>query len=76
MFNHISNSYYGIHGCTYLTEKITSDNLWYKRTYLSDIFGDIFPQDKISGICHLSCSYQAKEADSVKEKTYCIFHFI
>lgn len=34
------------------------------------------PQDKISGICHRSCSYQAKEADSVKEKTYCSFHFI
>lgn len=34
------------------------------------------PQDKISGICHLSCSYQAKEADSVKEKTYCSFYFI
>jgi len=47
-----------------------------KRTYLSDSFGALFSQDKISGICHLSRSHQAKEADSVKEKTYCSFHFI
>lgn len=69
-FNHISYTYYGMHRYTYYPQL---DLIKHTRVMFLEPHS---LQDKISGICHLSCSYQAKEADSVKEKTYCSFHFI
>lgn len=70
-FNHISYTYYGMQGYTYLTQLcLIKQHTWVM------FLEPLSLQDKISGICHLSCSYQAKEADSVKEKTYCSFCFI
>lgn len=74
IFKYVSDTHYG---CMVISISHKTGQLMGKsQPYLSDSFAALFSQDKISGICHLSCSYQAKEADSVKEKTYCSFHFI
>lgn len=73
-FNHISHT-----GCMAIR---VLQRTWHQTAYgIKEhawvMFLERFsPQDKISGICHLSCSYQATEADSGKEKTHCSFHFI